>query len=471
MPRPQNRFTSFSLSRAGELLAEEERKGSPSPRNLFYTAYPVFDKLTGKSILLARSVFLRFFLSFSSFFSASLFRKVQGSGEIRGKSGESGKERKEDPWSFFPLLPSDCSLQNQEFMMKKETVLTLPPVPGNPRNSEGAFLRLLDNRILFVYSRYCGGERESGDDAPCDLAARISEDGGRTWDDSDRILIPHGDDSLNLMSVSLLRVKPEGRILMVYLRKFADEKGRVNCVPCAVFSEDEGETWTTPVQISGSDGYFVVNNDRLLQLEGGRILVPAAWHRGTAGGHDRRAIGIFFLSDDGGRTFHEASDWILPPQSSGTGLQEPGVVETQPGYLTAFFRTDQGCQMISRSSDGGEHWSTPQPSNFLSPVSPMTLKRDPFDGKKFWAVWNDASGQWKLPSPKESSWKRTPLVLAIGTDINSMTSELLESDPGCGYCYTAMHFEEDCVLLAYCCGGDSPGESVLQKTRIVRISR
>lgn len=127
--------------------------------------------------------------------------------------------------------------------------------------------------------------------------------------------------------------------------------------------------------------------------------------------------------------------------------------------------------MISRSSDGGEHWSTPQPSNFLSPVSPMTLKRDPFDGKKFWAVWNDASGQWKLPSPKESSWKRTPLVLAIGTDINSMTSELLESDPGCGYCYTAMHFEEDCVLLAYCSGGDSPGESVLQKTRIVRISR
>ena len=35
-------------------------------------------------------------------------------------------------------------------------VLELPPVPGNPRNSEGAFAELGDGKILFVYSHFLG---------------------------------------------------------------------------------------------------------------------------------------------------------------------------------------------------------------------------------------------------------------------------------------------------------------------------
>ena len=354
--------------------------------------------------------------------------------------------------------------------MQKEVVLTLAPEPGNPRNSEGAFLRLDDGRILFVYSRYRSTTNDFGDDATCDLAARCSCDGGRTWDAEDRIIIPHGD-ALNVMSVSLLRTAATGRILMVYLRKAVDERGRIECTPYATFSEDEGDSWSVPFAVSRAGGYFVVNNDRLVQLECGRIIVPAAWHRPTGDGHDRRAIGIFFLSDDDGKTFREAADWVLPPQSSETGLQEPGVVETHPGELAAFFRTDQGCQMVAYSNDGGEHWSSVERSNFLTPVSPLSIKRDPFGEKKLWAVWNDVSERWKLPPPADSSWGRTPLALGIGceADADALQTELLESDPRCGYCYTAMHFEKDCVLLAYCCGGDDC--IPLQRTKIVRLAR
>ena len=353
--------------------------------------------------------------------------------------------------------------------MQKDVVLTLAPGNGNPRNSEGAFLHLADGRILFVYSRYRSETNDFGDDATCDLAARTSCDGGRTWDAEERILISHGD-ALNVMSVSLLRTA-EGRILMVYLRKTVDERGRIECTPFATFSDDEGDSWSTPFPISRAGGYFVVNNDRLLQLKCGRIIVPAAWHRPTGSGHDQRAIGIFLLSDDGGKTFREAADWVLPPQSSRTGLQEPGAVEVRPGELLAFFRTDQGCQMVTRSSDDGEHWSTITRSNFRSPVSPLTIKRDPFGDKKLWVVWNDVSGRWNLPRPADSSWGRTPLALGIGNDADAETlqTELLEDDPRCGYCYTAMHFENDCVLLAYCCGGDDC--IPLQRTRIVRLTR
>ena len=38
----------------------------------------------------------------------------------------------------------------------QEHIFDLPHGVGNPRNSEGSFVRLQDGRILFVYSRYNG---------------------------------------------------------------------------------------------------------------------------------------------------------------------------------------------------------------------------------------------------------------------------------------------------------------------------
>ena len=41
------------------------------------------------------------------------------------------------------------------------------------------------------------------------------------------------------------------------------------------------------------------------------------------------------------------------------------------------------------------------------------------------------------------------------------------SDDG-GYCYTAMHFEKDAALLAYCAGGEADG-MCLAKLRMRRV--
>lgn len=58
-------------------------------------------------------------------------------------------------------------------------VLSLPPSHGNPRNSEGDFIKLKDGRIMFIYSRYVG--TSSSDHAPAYLAARFPADGGKGW--------------------------------------------------------------------------------------------------------------------------------------------------------------------------------------------------------------------------------------------------------------------------------------------------
>src|SRR5256885_2346681 len=62
--------------------------------------------------------------------------------------------------------------------------LVLAPGPGNPRNSEGDFIRLKSGRLLFVYTHFTGG---SGDAASAFLASRFSDDAGKTWSDKDEV--------------------------------------------------------------------------------------------------------------------------------------------------------------------------------------------------------------------------------------------------------------------------------------------
>ena len=75
-------------------------------------------------------------------------------------------------------------------------------------------------------------------------------------------------------------------------------------------------------------------------------------------------------------------------------------------------------------------------------------------------VWNDHSQDPSLDQ------KRTPLVAAISRD-EGLTWEhrkLLETDPDGWFCYMAMDFIGDRVLLAYCATGKS--EPGLSRTQI-----
>ena len=52
-------------------------------------------------------------------------------------------------------------------------------MPGNPRNSEGSFVKLSDGTLYFAFSRYSGSS--SADHAAADVAAVTSKDNGTTW--------------------------------------------------------------------------------------------------------------------------------------------------------------------------------------------------------------------------------------------------------------------------------------------------
>ena len=326
-------------------------------------------------------------------------------------------------------------------------VLELSPGMDNPRNSEGAFLPLRDGRIMYVYSRYYGESKS--DHATADLAARYSSDMGATWTDKDEIVVKnHG--GMNVMSVSLLRLQ-SGEIALFYLLKNSTS----DCRPLMRRSFDEGKTWSDPVCcIPDSVGYYVLNNDRVIQLKNGRILFAVSQHSFPDGKFDNKGVVTTYSSDDNGVTWRRGMSVlkIVSPSGRQYAAQEPGVVELRDGGILLWIRTNAGCQFMSRSVDRGETWSTPKPSWLRSPCSPATIKRLPTTGDLL-VVWNDHEGRFDLKKSGGLDGRRTPLAAAISHDDGETWEGLrrLEDDPKGHFCYIAVQPVEDgTVLLGYC---------------------
>jgi len=334
----------------------------------------------------------------------------------------------------------------------------LPPTPGNARNSEGDFIQLKDGRVLFVYSHFTGG---GSDHAAGHLAGRFSSDGGETWTKEDVIILEQTG-GFNDMSVSLLRLK-NGSIALFYAHK----NSMLDCRPVMRISTDEGKTWGDGVEcITDEIGYYVLNNDRVIQLANGRLIMAVALHnlpsyeKPNWDGHV-----MCYFSDDSGKTWKRNKTVLAPKDEKGKRLisQEPGLIELKDGRIMMFIRSNAGSQLISYSSDKGETWSEPQRSEIISPVSPATIERIPGTGDLLLA-WNNHD-----QVDDQHKGKRTPFAVAVSKDDGETWSSVktLEDDPNGWYCYTAMEFVDGNVLLGHCAGDRRIGG--LSLTQITRF--
>ncbi|MDE7313524.1 MAG: glycoside hydrolase [Eubacterium sp.] len=341
----------------------------------------------------------------------------------------------------------------------------------NPRNSEGAFLTLKDGSILFAYSRFKGEGVE--DWGISDICAVISKDGGRSFTGHRTLLTSEGENAQNIMSLSLLDME-NGDIGMFYLVRHTYTRMQMYLRR----SKDGGKTWTDRVLCTPQEGYFVVNNDRVVRLASGRILIPAAFHRSGCQEEaengwfvDSRSEVVCFYSDDDGVSWQAAEGKCCMPfmKNSSSGLQEPGVLELEPGVLWGFARTDLGRQYEMYSLDHAKTWTGAAPSRFTAPNSPLSMKRD--KAGVIWAVWNpipEYNGREKKTDIFTGG--RTPYVIAASTDNGQSFTEgvAFEAEEDHGYCYCAIHFLEDGMLLGYCAGGPKD-ESCLARIRIRKI--
>ncbi|MBQ3638247.1 MAG: exo-alpha-sialidase [Clostridia bacterium] len=357
-------------------------------------------------------------------------------------------------------------------------LLDLPPSPGNPRNSEGAFLPLADGRIAWLYSRYRG--TSSDDHAYAEIAAIYYD--GKSFSAPEILVKPTpGTDETNCMSVSAARMD-NGDAAVFYLIKHR-----------GIWSEyvmrrspDDFRTLGEPVRVLSPfyPAYYVVNNDRVIRTSDGRWLTAAAWTASVMGYFGQRdrvdsreKIAVYESRDDG-RSWTQISDFLSLPggNRSRTGLQEPGLAELPNGVLYAYFRTDLGRHYESFSPDGGRTWSAPEPSPFTGPASPLLVKRNPYSGR-YLAVWNPVP---EVPfrylngkAPSVWTGGRTPLVLAESENgLDWGEPAVIEDDPEAGFCYPAVYFTgEREFLLSYCAGSGAKGDGMcLVRSRIAKIA-
>ncbi len=342
----------------------------------------------------------------------------------------------------------------------------LVPNETNMRNSEGAFLTLESGRIMLYYTRYGGNGFH--DECSADIAFIYSDDDGETWSEPAIIFAAESHGTANIMSVSLQRLN-SGDIGIFYLIKHGFHDTRL----VMRRSKDEGKSWSDAAYCINRLGFNVVNNDRVIKLSNGRLMFPAAHHGvRVQPGHPSfpYAVNYFYYSDDDGTTWFENDCAVsLNSPHTKTGLQEPGVLELAPGFLWCWARTDMGRQYEYFSRDFGFTWSNPEPCFFTSPCSPLSIKRIPGTDKLL-AVWNPISNYATIKTDIPGS-NRKRLVYAVSSDNGAAWGEpvMLEDDDNSGYCYTAIHFHKDYVLLAYCAGDDVKDYSILSRLRIRKI--
>jgi len=337
-----------------------------------------------------------------------------------------------------------------------EKPLLIAPRTGNGRNSEGDFIQLKDGRILLVYSKFVG----TGDHAAAELAGRYSSDGGKTWTDDDIQVIDRKAGEANLMSVSLLRLS-DNRIALFYVQKYNSPPGSKYPFLDYILmrtSTDEAVTWSEPTHVVPRDqpGYRVLNNDRVVQLKSGRLVVPLAVHYlpGWSKWRDSADL-LCYLSDDEGKTWRPS----ITTLKSELLAQEPGVVQLKDDSLMMFSRS-RDCQLVSRSADNGETWTALERSRMTQPTaSPASIERIPATGDLL-LVWNNGADPLAAIKPIG----RRPFTAAISTDEGRTWGHIqnIGTDPKGWYCYAAIEVVNDHVLLAHC---EYPGLNSLQVTR------
>ncbi|MBQ9805927.1 MAG: exo-alpha-sialidase [Clostridia bacterium] len=340
--------------------------------------------------------------------------------------------------------------------MKFRLIHQLPPTHGNPRNSEGAFLRGKRGEILFAYSRYSGDSNH--DHAACDIAMIVSRDEGESWSEPRLIARAAEFGTKNIMSVSAVEQK-NGDLAFYFLIK---ENNRTTTMGRVVSSD--GEVWRAERCNFEAvpSAYYVVNNDRIVRLSDGRLVAPASFCTAEEiflhGG--RHMSATILISEDDGASFSRSEQiFSLPnPADWARGYEEPGIIEYSD-RLYYWIRTYLGRQYETVSTNGTNGFFEPRPSEFTSPNSPMQIKS--FDGVAY-AIYNPVPRYNGRVEP-EGSWGRTPFVIRKSTDEGKTWGILntIENNPTRGYGYPAVFKTNDgCLLLAYCRGNAEDGNTL-----------
>ncbi|SEF20924.1 sialidase-1 [Amycolatopsis pretoriensis] len=234
-------------------------------------------------------------------------------------------------------------------------------IPAIVESAHGTLLAFAEGRV-----------DNCGDTGDIDLVLKRSTDGGRTWSPLQVVNRGGGDTHGNPVPMVDRRT---GRIVLIttYNKGRADDKAcDVPCprTPHSQYSDDDGRTWSTPVDISAQaklpdwDSWYASGPVHGIQLTRGRHagrLVFGVNAETSDGTHSIENHAGLVYSDDGGRSWHVGAVNSYPHPVGGTYTQKPSevtVAELPDGSIYAGGREQGGTDIGNRDSaisrDGGE---------------------------------------------------------------------------------------------------------------------
>jgi pimeloyl-ACP methyl ester carboxylesterase len=229
---------------------------------------------------------------------------------------------------------------------------------------------------------YCEARKDSrGDWGPIDVVMRRSTDGGRTWGPRQQVVHVEGDLPMNPLAAAQKLDQPGDNTVNNPVAIVDHETGGVHFLYCLEYmrcfylrSDDDGVTWTKPVEITATFEQFRKDYDWKVIATGpahgiqlqrgtkkGRLVVPVWLSLGTGGHAHRPSVTAVIYSDDHGQTwqrggiaFPDTLEWVYP--------NETVAVETLVGTLMLNARTESKNhrRLVNLSRDGGETWAKPR---------------------------------------------------------------------------------------------------------------
>lgn len=221
---------------------------------------------------------------------------------------------------------------------------------------------------------YCEARKDSGSDwGEIEVHLRRSTDGGKTWSDPRHVAHlgermegnPHkkvgGEHEQTVNNPVAIVDAKTGAVHFLYCLNYA------RCF--YMRSDDDGETFTKPVEITASfEGFRSKCNWKVLatgpghgiQIKSGRLVVPIWLAYGKEGDHGPSMAGTIY-SDDHGKTW-KAGDIAAPNEGELKNPNETCAVELSDGRVMLNSRSvsQASRRLITTSADGATGWSKPQ---------------------------------------------------------------------------------------------------------------
>lgn len=224
-------------------------------------------------------------------------------------------------------------------------------IPSVTKSAKGTILAFAEARRL----------RSNGDSGDIDVVLKRSTDGGRTWNPQKTVW----DDGNNTCGNPVPIAAADGTIHLLMSWNYEKDQwstlvGGTSKDKRKVFyskSTDDGETWSTPVEITSSivpEGarWYATGPNHGIQIQNGpykgRLISPDYFVVNRDG--KNVSLSQISYSDDGGKTWKAGN-----PTSADGG--ECCVAERPDGSLVLFCRTSSSFHKWAVSTDGGVNWS------------------------------------------------------------------------------------------------------------------